>query len=172
MTAADDKRQLALLIYNILETADEREFDDIAFLASELCAAPIALISFVEIDRQWLKSRIGFDERETVISQSVCRFVVESGKPLVIPDLTLDPRTAQNTLVTAEGGVRFYAGHPIETRHGVLGSLCVLDRVPRVEGMSDRLMTCLAALSRLTVDRLEARRLSANYEDALLAIAR
>ena len=166
----EEKRNLALLMYRVLETADEREFDDIAFLASEVCSAPIALISFIDHDRQWFKARVGFGERETGITKSVCRFVVESGQALIIPDLTLDTRTKANPLVTAPDGLRFYAGQPIKTRHGVIGALCVLDRVPRSDGLSDRAMACLAALSRLTVDRLEARRMASKYDDALIAI--
>ena len=167
---AENKRDLTLLMYDILETTDEREFDDIALLASELCSAPIALVSFVESDRQWFKASVGFPQRETAISSSVCRFVVESEQPLVVPDLSLDPRTASNPLVTAPNGIRFYAGQPLRTEHGVLGAVCVLDRVPRPGGMSDRQMTCLAALSRLAVDRLEARRTLTRYEHALLAV--
>lgn len=161
---------LTVLMYGILETGAEREFDDIAVLASQLCSTPIALVSFAAGDRHWFKSRVGFEACETDSSISVCRFVVESGQPLVIPDLTLDPRTADNPQVTPADGIRFYAGQPLRTKHGVIGALCVIDRVPRPDGLSDRLLDCLAALSRLAVDRLEARRMAMKYEQALAAI--
>ena len=93
-------RQTALLIYQILETPEERQFDDIVFLASEVCSTPIALVSFLEEGRQWFKARVGFPMCETDISSSVCRFVVEAESPLVIPDLSQDPRKSDNPLVT------------------------------------------------------------------------
>ena len=160
-------RQTALLIYQILETPEERQFDDIVFLASEVCSTPIALVSFLEEGRQWFKARVGFPMCETDISSSVCRFVVEAESPLVIPDLSQDPRKSDNPLVTGSEAIRFYAGHPIRTQYGVLGSLCVIDHSPRPEGLREGAMACLAALSRLAVDRLEARRLAYDYKNAL-----
>lgn len=102
-----DLRLAALDAYGILDTAAEPEFDDVVFLASTICETPVALVSLVERDRQWFKARVGFEACETPIEQSVCRHALGSSDLLVIPDLSADPRTRDNTLVTAGPMIRF-----------------------------------------------------------------
>lgn len=131
-----ETRLEALNNYDVLDTAPEPEFDDIVFLASSICETPVALVSLVEKDRQWFKARVGFEACETPIEQSVCRHALASHDLLIIPDLEVDPGTKANTLVTEKPHIRFYAGAPLITPGGqVIGTLCVIDQVPRPGGL-------------------------------------
>ena len=169
---ADPIRLAALAAHDILDTAPEDAFDDIVRLATRLCAAPIALISLVAADRQWFKARIGFPPCETDLDASVCKFVLTEPDLLVIPDLAADPRTAANPLVTQAHGLRFYAGVPLRTRDGsVLGSLCVIDRVPRPGGLAAAQVDDLRALGRQVCSLLGMRRTRAGEHGAVKALA-
>lgn len=163
----DDTRRLeALALYDIMDTPPEPEFDDIVLLASEICQTPVSLVSLIETERQWFKARIGFDPEETPISQSVCAHSLGSPDLLIIPDLTADPRTAENRLVTDLPHIRFYAGSPLISPDGVaIGTLCVIDTVPRPQGLSDTQKRCLSALGRQVVVLLEMRRNSSRKDD-------
>ncbi|GJD31536.1 hypothetical protein PMNALOAF_2795 [Methylobacterium adhaesivum] len=133
----------------LLDTAPDPAYDDLIRIASVVCAAPIVLISLVDEDRQWFKARIGFDLPETPRSLSICAHAIRNGPLLVIPDLTTDPRTASNALVVGAHNLRFYAGAVIRAEGGQpLGSVCVLDRVPRPEGLTDVQAKTLEALAR------------------------
>lgn len=169
---ADDSPRLdALRDYAILDTPAEAGFDDIVFLASHICEAPVSLVSLVADDRQWFKARTGFELCETPLSQSVCRHALDQPGLVIIPDLTLDPRTCDNTLVTGEPHIRFYAGARLETSDGLaLGRLCVIDTVPRPQGLSLMQAKALEALARQTMGQIEARRTSALRDRALQAI--
>ncbi|MCJ2126633.1 GAF domain-containing protein [Methylobacterium sp. J-077] len=125
------RRQAALAAYDILDTLTEAEFDGIVRVASETCGMPVSLISLLDGERQWFKAETGFGQSETPISQSICAYAAQQHDVFEIPDLTLDPRTADNLLVTGGPAVRFYAGVPLRTADGVnLGALCVLDTKP------------------------------------------
>lgn len=125
----------ALDLYAILDTPAEVEFDDIAFLAADICRSATALVSLVVEERQWFKARVGFDACQTPIGQSICVHALQSPGLLIIPDLTVDPRTMDNTLVTGPPHVRFYAGARLETPEGVgIGTLCVLTTSPAPAG--------------------------------------
>jgi two-component sensor histidine kinase/PAS domain-containing protein len=155
----DDIRLAVLDDYQIVNTADETQFDDIVFLASTICETPVALISLVERDRQWFKARVGFEACETPIEQSVCRHALASTDLLVIPDLTADARTRHNTLVSEGPMIRFYAGAPLVTPQGVIiGTLCVIDQVARPAGLSETQEHALTALARQVMLLMEARR--------------
>lgn len=129
----NEEVRLALLRgYNILDTAPENDFDEIVDLVTEVCEVPIALVSLVEDDRQWFKASVGMDAPGTPIEQSVCAHALHSDGFLEIPDTTLDPRTADNTLVTGPDRMRFYAGAVLKGDNGMpVGTLCVLDKRPR-----------------------------------------
>ena len=143
----DPRRLAALDSYAILDTPPEQGYDDIVLLASQICGTPIALVSLVADDRQWFKARIGFDESQTPIAQSVCAHALTAPELLVIPDLGVDPRTRGNALATGEPRIRFYAGAKLATPDGTpLGSLCVLDTVPRPNGLTREQERALAAL--------------------------
>ncbi|TXN05990.1 GAF domain-containing protein [Methylobacterium sp. WL64] len=120
----DARRLEALREYDILDTPPEKGFDDIVELARLICSAPVALVSLVAGDRQWFKAKSGFASCETSLDKSICAHVLGAPDLLVIPDLSLDPRTRDNPLVTGEPSLRFYAGAPLEAVDGQrLGSL-------------------------------------------------
>lgn len=145
----------------VLDTPEEQAFDDIVFIASQTCDAPIALISLLDTERQWFKARVGLDVSETPIDQSVCRVDIDDASLLEIVDLTQDERTSVNPLVTGERAFRYYAGAPLKLRSGdVVGRLCVIDTEPRPGGLSDTQKTLLGALARQASDHLELRRIA------------
>ncbi|WP_336739060.1 sensor histidine kinase [Aureimonas altamirensis] len=149
----------ALDLYAILDTPAEVEFDDIAFLAADICESATALVSLVVEERQWFKARVGFDACQTPIGQSICVHALQSPGLLVIPDLTVDPRTKDNTLVTGAPHVRFYAGARLETPEGIgIGTLCVLDDKPRPGGLTERQAAGLERLARQVMTQFALRR--------------
>ncbi|XYD12109.1 GAF domain-containing protein (plasmid) [Methylobacterium sp. NMS12] len=168
----DPARLTALDALSILDTLPEQGFDDIVRLATRLCATPVALVSLVAADRQWFKARVGFPHCETDLDRSVCKFALPEPDLLVIPDLTADPRTAANPLVTDDPHIRFYAGAPLRTPEGhVLGSLCVIDTVPRPAGLTREQADDLRALSRQVTELLSMRR-AVEHRDAVLDLQR
>ena len=168
-TVRDPDRLAALAAYDILDTQPEVGFDDIVQLATQLCQTPVALVSLVAADRQWFKSRVGFPLCETEIDSSVCAYTLNEPDLLVIPDLTGDPRTEANPLVTGVPFIRFYAGAPLRTTEGqVIGSLCVIDTEPRADGLTEAQASNLKALARQVMSQLDLRR-SLAARDALMA---
>ncbi len=156
----DPARLDAVDSYAILDTPAEPGFDGIVQLACQLCDVPVALVSLVAEDRQWFKARIGFPACETDLNRSVCAHALaQPDGMLIIPDLTRDPRTADNPLVTGEPFIRFYAGAPLRTASNlVLGSLCVIDKVPRPGGLTDAQQNNLRLLAEQVMSQLELRR--------------
>jgi PAS domain S-box-containing protein len=152
-------RLAALRRYDVLDTAPEPAFDDLAILAARLCRAPIALISLVDKDRQWFKASVGLRVRSTPRSHSFCAKAILQPQPhvMVVPDARADDRFKDNPLVTGEPHLRFYAGAPLITPDGhALGTVCVIDREPRQS--DDDVKEALAALARQVVAQLELRR--------------
>jgi GAF domain-containing protein len=129
---SEPERLTALDTYGVLDTPPEPEFDELARIAAHVCSTPIALVSFVSEHRQWFKAEVGFGTRETAIDLAFCSHAILQPDLFVVPDTTEDPRFSANPLVTGEPHVRFYAGAVITTGNGIpLGTLCVLDQVPR-----------------------------------------
>ncbi|MBN4097961.1 HWE histidine kinase domain-containing protein [Methylobacterium sp. OT2] len=158
----DPVRLEALAATGILDTPPEAEFDDIAQLAALVCNTPVALVSLVAEDRQWFKAQVGFPLCETALNASVCAYTLAAPDLLTIPDLTVDPRTRDNPLVTGEPFIRFYAGAPLRDADGqVLGSLCVIDHEPRPGGLTDRQADALRRLARQVMTVMRERRLNA-----------
>jgi GAF domain-containing protein len=163
---ASDDRLESLRSYGILDTAPEPAFDDIARLAAHICQAPIALISFVDQDRQWFKSEIGLGLRETPIEASICAHAIAQRGLFLVADASRDERFADSPLVTGESQIRFYAGALLQAADGhALGTLCVLDRVAR-ELSSDQ-QDALRALAGQVMAQLDLRRIIAAQAHAL-----
>ncbi|MGV9009480.1 sensor histidine kinase [Brevundimonas sp.] len=155
----DQDRLEALYAYDILDTEREPAFDDLVALTAEICDAPIAVINLIAESRQWFKAEVGLGVCETPLETSFCRHAILEEDRLVIRDTTQDARFNCTPLVTAEGGIRFYAGVLLKTDEGLpLGTLCVLDTKPRPEGLTDLQMRTLEVLSRQVMDLLKLRR--------------
>ncbi|MEH2203257.1 MAG: ATP-binding protein [Nostoc sp.] len=152
------ERLEALYQYQILDTPPEEEFDDLAFLATQICNTPIALINLIDANRQWFKAKVGLDVPEMPRNNGFGSICMESGEVLIIPDTLADERFATNPLVTSvEFAVRFYAGVPLLAPGGeAIGTLCIVDRVPHQ--ISVQQVEALQTLSRVVVRQLEKRR--------------
>ncbi|XHX77372.1 MAG: GAF domain-containing protein [Stenomitos frigidus ULC029] len=150
-------RLAALHQCQILNTPAEPAFDDITRLATHLCDVPIALVSLVDADRQWFKSKVGIEVGETPREIAFCAHAILQPDILIVPDAAADQRFTDNLLVTAEPHIRFYAGVPLITLEGhTLGTLCVIDRVPRI--LNPEQIEGLEILARQVVKQLELRR--------------
>lgn len=149
-------RLLALARYEVLDTVSEQEFDDITLLASQVCEVPIALISLVDGNRQWFKSRVGLDATETPRDISFCGHAILQDELFEVSNAPEDSRFVDNPLVTDAPDIRFYAGMPIINNEGLaLGTLCVIDSNPHT--LSSKQRETLAVLARQVMRLLEAR---------------
>lgn len=159
-------RLKALRQYQILDTPSEQVYDDITQLAAFICNVPIALISLVDSNRQWFKSKVGLNVNETSRDVSFCSHTIVNDTMMVINDTLCDPQFVDNPLVTCAPGIRFYAGAPLITPQGyAIGTLCVIDRQPGE--LSDAQKTMLEGLARQVVMQLELKRVSSQLADAL-----
>ena len=154
--ANESARLAKLRSYNILDTLDEEEYDDIVRLVAQIFGTPMANISFVDRDRQWFKSVVGLEDRETSRDIAFCGHTILDDALLVVEDATADERFADNPLVTGSPGIRFYAGMPLVTPDGFrLGALCAIDSKPR--SLEPDQKQALAILSRHVINLLELR---------------
>jgi anti-sigma regulatory factor (Ser/Thr protein kinase) len=161
-------RLAALRQYRILDTEPERNFDDLALLASQICGTPMALITLVDASRQWFKSRVGVEFIETSRAISFCTHAIEQAGIMIVPDAREDARLRDNPQVTGAPYIRFYAGAPLVTRDGhALGTLCVLDREART--LTAEQIQALDALRRQAEAQLELRRNLVELQQALTA---
>lgn len=154
----DESARLASLrSLAILDTAPEAEFDELVELAAWTCHAPIAALTLVDEERQWLKSEIGIGINETERDIAFCAHTVAAGETLIVPDALLDPRFRENPMVIAGPEFRFYAGVPLTVDDGHnIGTLCVLDTRPRSLFSDER--RALEIIARQAQSRLYTRR--------------
>jgi signal transduction histidine kinase/ActR/RegA family two-component response regulator len=153
--------------FKILDTAREEQFDDLTYLAKQICNTPVSLISLVDKDRQWFKSCFGLDAQQTPREQAFCAYTILSSEPFVVTDAINDPRVNDNPLVLYPPKIRFYVGFPLTTQRGYsLGSLCVIDFVPR--SLTTEQMEALRVLTKQVVLLIESRL----YQEQLAEYAR
>lgn len=152
----EEARLAALHRHDILDSGSEAEYDDLTRIAAQICGTPIALISLIDSERQWFKSRIGLEVAETPREQAFCAYAIHESATLVVSDAANDERFADNALVLGDPRIRFYAGAPLQTGDGLsLGTLCVIDREPRTLSTEQR--EALEALARQVVRLIELR---------------
>ncbi len=150
-------RLAALESYAVLDTAPDPSLDALTELVAQVLDVPIALVSLVDLERQWFKSNYGLEATQTSREISFCGHVVATGKLLVVENALADERFADNPLVEESPSIRFYAGYPLSTREGfTLGTLCAIDQKPRV--LNDEQEKILELVSRVVVSLLDSHR--------------
>ena len=153
----EQERLEILRQYQILDTAAEQAFDDITKLAADVCQTPFSFLTFIDQDRQWFKSNVGLPVRETSRDIAFCAHAILQDDLFIVPDTLTDERFSQNPLVKHEPNIRFYAGMPLVTKTGhALGTLCVIDRVPRE--LTEEQKVKLRTLAQSVLLLLEVRR--------------
>ena len=159
-------RLAALRDYGILDSPPEQAFDDLARLAAQTCSAPIALISFVDAERVWLKAHLGVTTTEIPRHESLCAHAILSPHRFLVSDLRADPRYRNHPAVTGAEALRLYAGVPLTAPGGyAVGVLCVLDREPRE--LEPRQLEALEIIARQVITHLELRRNLRRLEQSL-----
>jgi GAF domain-containing protein len=165
-TSTEAARVAALDRYAILDSEPEQSFDDLVLLAAHVCKAPMAMLSLVDDHRQWFKSALGVQVRETPKDVSICAHAIQQRGLFIVSDTLQDARFRDNPLVVAEPHIRFYAGAPLVNEDGfALGTLCVVDREPRVLDADQK--DALSALGRLALRQMELRLHLQLLKDAL-----
>ncbi|MFZ5630656.1 MAG: PAS domain-containing protein [Spirochaetota bacterium] len=166
----EQARLEALRSYQILDTLPEASFDRLTRLASAICGVPIALVSLIDTDRQWFKSRIGLDAAETARNVSFCQHAILGTGIMEVEDATRDDRFRANPLVTEDPEIRFYAGAPLIDPDGfALGTLCVIDRQPR--SLTQEQRTALRDLADEVMEHLRIRKERDRYRHAGFRLA-
>ncbi|WCM95159.1 sensor domain-containing phosphodiesterase [Acidovorax sp. NCPPB 2350] len=165
--SSEPERLAALRATGLLDTPPSEEFDRITRLASDVFDVPIALVSFVDADRQWFKSRVGLAAQETCREDALCDRTICGTSVMVVEDALSDSRFADNRLVLGPPHIRFYAGAPLTLRGGHnLGSLCLIDTVPRAFGPAQQRQ--LEDLAALVVAQIDLQCSAARVDEATL----
>lgn len=162
--ASEDSRLEILRNFEILDTNDEKDLNDIVTLIATICHVPIALISLVDEHRQWFKARVGIDIRETPREHAFCAHAIEQNDVMIIPDALADERFASSPLVTGSMGIRSYAGMPLITTDGyTLGTLCIMDRKPL--HLTDFQCLSLRTLARNVIKQIELKYMARQMDE-------
>jgi len=141
---------------DILDTLEEEAYDDLTFLAAQICETPISLVSLIDKSRQWFKSHHGLEVKETPREYAFCGHAINQDSLFIVEDTELDYRFKDNPLVTGEPNIRFYAGAPLILENDIrIGTLCVIDKEPRV--LTEKQKSSIVALSRQVVAQLNLR---------------
>ena len=136
----EEGRIAAIRRYDILDTPPDGAFDRVTQLAATFLRVPIAIVSIVDSDRIWFKSKVGTDVSEIGREPGLCASAILHDVPWIVEDARRDPRTLANPLVAGDLGLQFYAGAPLRTHDGYnLGTVCVIDREPRTISADDLL---------------------------------
>lgn len=153
----EEKRLNALRGYQILDSAPEQEYDDIARLIASICDTPIALVSLVDDCRQWFKAVLGLEVKQMPRDIAFCAHAIQHSEMMIVKDATKDARFHDNPLVTGPPCIRFYTGMPLKTPEGhILGTLCVIDYKAR--NLNPEQIFALQTLARQVVNQLELKR--------------
>lgn len=162
--SGEKSRLKALDKYAVLDTPAEEEFDALTRLAAYIARTPIALISLIDGQRQWFKSKVGLSVEQTPRSQAFCHYTIQGEEPLEVNDARLDERFLKNPLVTGDPHIRYYCGVPLSTPEGeMLGSLCVIDKTPKQ--LDAYQLQALQTLAGEVMARLELRRQKQELEE-------
>lgn len=155
VTPTDEMHRLrALYNYEILDTEFEKDFDDLALLAAQVCEVPIAYISFIDAERQWMKAKVGLDVIENERDMTICTFTILQDQLLMVEDTLQDDRFADNPFVVGEPHIRFYAGMPLVSPEGhKIGTVCIVDCEPR--RLADNQQFALEIIATQTMKLLE-----------------
>ena len=166
LSKSERARLASIDSYKVLDTHSEQEYDSIARLAAYICRKPIATITFIDAENQFIKSYIGMEGGKLPREDSICQFTILEDQILEINDTFLDLRTSELACVLGEPNIRFYAGIPLITHDGCrIGSLCVIDVVPGK--LDEQQMHALTALAQEVVCRLELRKKNLELNDLL-----
>ena len=163
----EEARLAALQSFHILDTPAEKAFDDLVRLASYICQTPVAMVSFVDRDRQWFKAKLGVAVQETARDLAFCAHAILTPEDLlIVPDASLDERFSDNPFVTDAPNIRFYAGAPLVTASGMpLGTLCVVDHSPKE--LTPGQINALTVLRNLVVRELELHKRNSELLEAI-----